>query len=53
MIARDDKDDEVFFHFTAIPGEGYRTLKSGTPVAFEIVETTNGLVARNVQVVEK
>lgn len=52
-IARDDKDEDVFFHFTAIPGEGYRTFKSGTAVRFEIVENTNGLVARNVQAVEK
>lgn len=53
MLARDGKDEDVFFHFTAIPGEGYRTLKSGTSVLFEIVETANGPVARNVQVVEK
>ena len=53
MISLEDTDEEVFFHFTAIPGEGYRTLKSGTAVRFEIVETTNGQVARNVQAFEK
>ncbi|MGV0028404.1 redoxin domain-containing protein [Phormidesmis priestleyi] len=30
MIARDDSDEDVFFNFTAIPGEGYRTLQAGT-----------------------
>ena len=39
----------VFFNFTAIPGEGYRTIRGGTRVAFEIVETRTGVSARNVQ----
>lgn len=29
-IARDDGGEDVFFNFTAIPGEGYRTLRPGT-----------------------
>ncbi len=49
MIASDVSDGDVFFHFTAIPGEGYRTLRSGTPVRFEVVESEAGLTARNVQ----
>jgi cold shock CspA family protein len=48
-IASDVSDDEVFFHFTAIPGEGYRTLRPGTPVRFEVVESEAGPTARNVQ----
>jgi cold shock CspA family protein/peroxiredoxin len=44
--------DEVFFSFTAIPGEGYRTLRPGTPVSFELVENETGPTARNVQRVE-
>jgi cold shock CspA family protein/peroxiredoxin len=40
---------EVFFHFTAIPGEGYRTLKPGTKVAFEVIDNPTGPSARNVQ----
>ncbi len=51
MIARDGAGDaEVFFHFTAIPGQGYRTLKAGTRVRFEVVESPSGISARNVQV---
>jgi cold shock CspA family protein/peroxiredoxin len=49
MIARDGVDDEVFFNFTAIPGEGYRTIKAGTSVVFEVVENLTGLTARNIQ----
>jgi peroxiredoxin/cold shock CspA family protein len=41
--------EEVFFNFTAIPGEGYRTLRQGTEVTFELVKTHTGLSARNVQ----
>ena len=48
-IESDVSDDGVFFNFTAIPGEGYRTLSPGTPVRFEIVENEAGLTARNVQ----
>jgi peroxiredoxin/cold shock CspA family protein len=44
--------DEVFFSFTAIPGEGYRTLRPGTPVSFELVQNETGPTARNVQRVE-
>ena len=48
-ISRDDGGEDVFFSFTAIPGEGYRTLKPGTPVTFELVEGETGPTARNVQ----
>jgi peroxiredoxin/cold shock CspA family protein len=49
MIVSDGTYDEIFFNFTAIPGEGYRTLPAGTSVKFEIVESKAGLTARNVQ----
>jgi peroxiredoxin/cold shock CspA family protein len=50
-ISTEDIDD-VFFSFTAIPGEGYRTLRPGTPVSFELVENETGPTARNIQQVE-
>ncbi len=49
MISSDVSDEDVFFNFTAIPGEGYRTLRPGTPVHFEVVENKTGPTARNVQ----
>ena len=49
MIAREDTGEDIFFNFTAIPGEGYRTLTPDTPVQFEVVEGKFGLTARNVQ----
>lgn len=48
-IATDDRGDDVFFNFTAIPGEGYRTINPGTSVEFEIVEGKSGRTARNIQ----
>jgi cold shock CspA family protein/peroxiredoxin len=48
-ITSDSPDEEVFFHFTAIPGEGYRTVRPGTSVRFEVVDSAAGLTARNVQ----
>ncbi|MBA2715102.1 MAG: redoxin domain-containing protein [Rubrobacteraceae bacterium] len=49
-ISRDADDEDVFFNFTAIPGEGYRTVRPGTRVRFEIVEHPNtGPTARNVR----
>jgi len=40
---------EYFFNFTAIPGEGYRTVRVGQKVKFEIVDTKTGSVAFNIQ----
>ena len=49
MIAREGSGDDVFFHFTALPGQGYRTIRPGIPVQFEVVETRTGPTARNIQ----
>jgi CspA family cold shock protein len=40
--------DDVFVHFSAIVGEGFRTLSEGDQVEFEIRETEKGLQASNV-----
>ena len=49
VIASDVSDDDVFFHFTAIPGEGYRTVRPGASVSLAVVESGAGLTARNVR----
>ena len=48
-ISRDDGGEDVFFSFTAIPGEGYRTIRPDTPVRFEVIDHPTGPTARNVQ----
>jgi CspA family cold shock protein len=40
--------DDVFVHFSAIQGEGFRTLEEGQEVSFEIVEGNRGSQAANV-----
>jgi CspA family cold shock protein len=40
--------DDVFVHFSAIVGEGFRTLSEGDQVEFEIRQTEKGLQASNV-----
>lgn len=40
--------DDVFVHFTAIEGEGYKSLEEGQEVSFEIVEGNRGYQASNV-----
>jgi CspA family cold shock protein len=38
----------VFVHFSAIQGEGYRSLQDGAAVEFEVVRGPKGLQATNV-----
>ena len=40
--------DDVFVHFTAIQGDGYKSLEEGQEVSFEIVEGNRGPQASNV-----
>lgn len=47
-IEAPDLEELVFFNFTAIPGEGYRTIRVGQKVKFELVKTYTGISARNV-----
>ena len=47
FIGRDDGPD-VFVHFSAVVGEGYKSLQEGDKVEFEIVQGTKGPQAANV-----
>lgn len=40
--------DDIFVHFTAIEGDGFRTLAEGESVEFEIRESEKGPQAANV-----
>ncbi|MCG3113625.1 MAG: cold-shock protein [Candidatus Manganitrophus sp.] len=47
FITRDDGGD-VFVHYTAIQGEGYRKLEEGQKVQFEVEQGKKGPQAINV-----
>jgi CspA family cold shock protein len=50
FIQRKDGDD-VFVHFQAIVGEGYRTLQEGQQVEFTVAQGQKGLQAQEVKVI--
>ena len=47
FIEREGGDD-IFVHFTAIQGEGFKTLEEGQEVEFDLVEGNRGPQAANV-----
>jgi CspA family cold shock protein len=48
FIAPADGGDDVFVHFSAIQGGGFRTLTEGQAVNFEVERGPKGLQATNV-----
>lgn len=46
-----DEGEDVFVHFSAIEGSGFRNLKEGQKVRFDVVSAPKGLQAQNVRVV--
>ena len=47
FITQEDGTD-VFVHFSAIEGDGFKTLAEGQDVTLEVVEGPKGLQAANV-----
>lgn len=41
--------DDVFAHFSAVQMDGFRTLKQGSRVAFEVVQGPKGHLAQNIR----
>lgn len=52
FIQPDDGGADVFAHFSAVQMEGFRTLKQGSRVAFEIVQGPKGNLAQNIRPIE-
>ncbi len=48
FIGRESGGD-VFVHFSAIQGDGYRSLEEGEKVSFDVTKGPKGLQAENVE----
>lgn len=50
FITGDDEVD-VFVHYSAIEGSGFKTLKDGDRVKYDVVSVPKGLQAQNVELI--
>jgi len=48
FISSEGSDENVYVHYTAIKMEGYKTLKPGQTVLFEVTDSDKGRQALNV-----
>ncbi len=48
FIQAENDSRDVFVHYTAIQGEGFKTLAEGQKVAFELIDGPKGPQASNV-----
>ncbi len=51
FILSDDGGEDLFAHFSSIEMDGYKTLKAGQSVSFNVTDGDKGLHAINIQVV--
>ena len=52
FITSDEQDNDLYVHHTEIKEEGYKTLKEGEQVEFDVVEDKEELKATNVVLVK-
>jgi len=50
FITPDDGSEDVFAHFSAIKAAGFKTLKEGQKVSYEVTMGPKGKQASNIQV---
>lgn len=51
FIEPDQGGGDVFAHFSAIQMDGFRTLKQGSKVSYELVTGPKGFLAQNIQAI--
>lgn len=52
FIEPDQGGGDVFAHFSAIQMDGFRTLKQGSKVQYDLVAGPKGMLAQNIQQVD-
>ncbi len=53
FLGRDTGEPDVFAHFSSIQTDGYKTLREGDPVAFDIIQGEKGPQADKVILLKK
>ena len=48
FVNKDDSTEDLFVHYSAVKIDGYKTLKAGQRVVFDIVQGPKGLHAINI-----
>lgn len=48
-----DLEEDIFFHYSSLVMEGFKTVEVGADVEFELEESSKGKRATNIKVVEK
>ena len=48
FIQADGTEQDIFVHYSSIQADGYRSLKQGDPVEFELIDGPKGPKAENV-----
>ncbi len=48
-----DVDGDIFFHYSSLLMEGFKSVEAGTDVEFEMEETSKGKRATNIKVISK
>jgi cold shock protein len=51
FITPDDEQNDVFVHFSALEGSGFKTLRDGEKVQFEIIDGPKGKQATKVSTI--
>ena len=49
MLTQADGGEDVFVHFSAISGDGFKTLAEGEALEFDVTRGPKGLQAANVR----